>query len=245
MGLSTGLVVTMLPVTIHLEEAEFEINADTIGMLKDEVEEKIEIDVSDWLLFQFGLPLPVEKDTKLEDFLIEDEQLNLHLVRPEEPPRNAKPRPFKTDRNRFIVKVSKDKFEMMEVKRQKLTLARLRKSNFFSTKERFGIVTHEIDGDKPGKPGQIIYDVYDVREQGYILIQTDEETNNDVVFLVKGEPSASHFVKLEPVDAKIYDENLIITPFQKKELRTGYISALTSGIQGAAAVGGAVGGAAI
>merc|ERR1711936_1404604 len=229
-SLSAGLVVTMLTVTIHLEEAEFEIKADTIGMLKDEVEEKIEIDVSDWHLFQFGLPLPVEKDTKLEDFLIEDEQLNLHLVRPEEPPRNAKPRPFKTDRNRFIVKVSKDKFEMLEVKRQKLTLARLRKSNFFSTKERFGIVTHEIDGDKPGKPRQILYDVYDVREQGYILIETDEETNNDVVFLVRGEPATENSVKLEPSYAKYYDESQIKTP---KQLRTRYVSALVTGGAGA------------
>merc|ERR1711936_135398 len=128
--LSTGLVVTMIPVTIYLEEAEFEITADTIGMLKDEIEETIEIDVSDWNLFQYGLPLPVEKDAKLEDFLIEDEQLELNLVRPEEPPRNAKPRPFKTDRNRFIVKFSKKKLEMLEIKHQKLSLARLKKSNF-------------------------------------------------------------------------------------------------------------------
>merc|ERR1711936_1502537 len=141
--LSTGLVDTMVAVTIYLEEAEFVIHADTIGMLKDEIEEEIDIDVSDWNLFQFGLPLPVEKDAKLEDFLLDDEQLELNLVRPETPPRNAQPRRFKTDRNRFIVKGTRDCFEMLEIKPQKLTLAKLKKSNFFSNREKFGIVTHE------------------------------------------------------------------------------------------------------
>ena len=47
---------------------EFEIEADTVGELKEKVEETIGVDVEDWRLFQFGILLPNEPETKLDDY---------------------------------------------------------------------------------------------------------------------------------------------------------------------------------
>merc|ERR1711936_157438 len=221
---------------LYEDEYEFDINAETIGDLKEELEEEMDLDVSKWNLFQFGLPLPGDVDAKLEDFLIEDEQLKLHLVTPEEPPRNdKKPIKFKTNKSRFIVKGTRDAFEILEIKPQKITPLKLKKSYFFSKKQRFGIVTHILNADNPGER-KIQFDVYDVSKDGYVLIETDEDSNDDV-FLVEGEPTTENRVKLEPTDTKCYDEKHIITPLQRKHLRTGYIEALFTGITGAAAVG--------
>merc|ERR1711936_280085 len=221
---------------LYEDEYEFDINAETIGDLKEELKEEMDLDVSKWNLFQFGLRLPDDVDAKLEDFLIEDEQLKLHLVTPEEPPRNGKkPIKFKTNKSRFIVKGTRDAFEILEIKPKKINPLKLKKSNFFSKKQRFGIVTHILNADKPGDR-KIQFDVYDVTKDGYVLIETDEDSNDDV-FLVEGEPTTENSVKLEPTDTKSYDEKHSITPLQRKQLRTGYIEALFTGITGVAAVG--------
>merc|ERR1712119_134916 len=127
------LLNTMPTVKVLFEdEYEFDINAETIGDLKEELEEEMDLDVSKWNLFQFGLRLPDDVDAKLEDFMIEDEQLKLHLVTPEEPPRNdKKPIKFKTNKSRFIVKGTRDAFEILEIKAQKITPLKIKKSNFF------------------------------------------------------------------------------------------------------------------
>ena len=47
---------------------EFEIEAETVGQLKEKVEDTIGVDVEDWRLFQFGILLPNEPETKLADY---------------------------------------------------------------------------------------------------------------------------------------------------------------------------------
>ena len=48
---------------------ELEIEAETVGELKEEAEETIGWpSVKDWRLFQFGFLLPNESDTKFADF---------------------------------------------------------------------------------------------------------------------------------------------------------------------------------
>ena len=51
----------------------FDIEAETIGELKEEVEDTIGVDVADWRLFQFGFLLPDDPATRLEDFRDEGE----------------------------------------------------------------------------------------------------------------------------------------------------------------------------
>ena len=43
--------------------AEFEVEAATVGELKEQVEETIGVDVEDWRLFQFGFLLPADPET--------------------------------------------------------------------------------------------------------------------------------------------------------------------------------------
>jgi len=216
------------------DEYQCEITAETVGELKEELKEEVDHDVSKWNLFQFGLRLPDDGDAKLEDFLIEDEQLKLHLVMPEETERNGKSTQFKTDKTRFIVKGTRDAFDLIEIKASKKnSTIKLNKSNFLSKKHRFGIVTHIVNADKPGERN-IQFDVYDVSKDGNVLIETDED-GNDEVFLV--EPTTENREKLQSTDTKTYDEKDIITPLQRKKLRTGYTEALFTGITEATAVG--------
>ena len=46
----------------------------------------------------------------------EDEELRLNLVRPDEPPRDGKPRTVTTDKTRFLVRGKRDKFEARSCK---------------------------------------------------------------------------------------------------------------------------------
>ena len=58
-----------------------------MGELRQNIEEKIGLEIHEWRLFQFAFILPSDPETKLVDCI--DEKICLNLVRPEEPPRDG------------------------------------------------------------------------------------------------------------------------------------------------------------
>ena len=211
---------------------EFEINAETIGDLKEQIEDTIGLDVDDWRLFQFGFLLPDDPGTKLEDFLDEtNDKLKLNLVCPEEPPRDGKPRLIKTDKTRFLVRGERDNFEIIEIKPKKNFTIKFKQSYHFFGKQTFGIVT-SILGDSPGER-QLQCDIYEVKKEGYIVLKTDE-SDNDQVFLMeeggKQQEQPFHAVELKSRDVKSYNEKHIISPKERREMRVKYVETLFAGI---------------
>ena len=181
------------------------------------------------MIFQFGVILPDDPTTNLNVFLDDDDNtLHINLVRPEEPPRDGKPRRFKTDKNRFLIKGKRDNFEVLEIKPQKALIAKLKQSYHFFGKQSFGIVTN-IVGDKPGDR-ELQFEVYEVVTNGHIILQTDDCNNTKVLLVYEGETEVCNGVELKPTDVKSYNENNIITPKDRKKLRTGYIENLFAGI---------------
>ena len=202
-----------------------------MGDLKEQIEDTIDLDVNDWRLFQFGFLLPNDPETKLEDFLDEtNSKLKLNLVCPEEPPRDGKPRLIKTDKTRFLVRGERDNFEIIEIKPKKNFTIKFKQNYHFFGKQTFGIVT-SILGDNPGER-QLQCDIYEVKKEGYIVLKTDDESDNDQVFLMEegGNQQPFQAVELKSRDVKSYNEKHIITPKERRELRVKYVETLFAGI---------------
>jgi len=221
----------MSPIKIIFGDAEFEVNADTIGDLRAGIQKEFnEVDISDWNLFHFGLLLPKGDNVKIEDIAIDDQQLVLSLTSPPEPER-YKQRKINTDKTRFLVKGTRSSFEIIEIKPGRPLPAKLKTSGLVKRAETFGIITN-TSGEEGKRKIQL--EQYQVSGDGNIDLQTDLVNGYDKVFLVQGEPPKS--VELEPCDTKFYDEERIMTSKDSKTLWVRIVGAIFGGIAAVAGV---------
>ena len=130
---------------------------------------------------------------------------------------------IKTDKTRFLVRGERDNFEIIEIKPQKNFTIKFKQNYHFFGKQTFGIVT-SILGDNPGER-QLQCDIYEVKKEGYIVLKTDDESDNDQVFLMEegGNQQPFQAVELKSRDVKSYNEKHIITPKERRELRVKYV----------------------
>jgi len=218
-------------VKVTFKEVHFEVEADTIGELKEKIgTEQLDIDVDDWRLFQFGFVLPDAPETDLEDFKDDDGEIQLNLVRPEEPPRSG-PRTIRnqSDKTRFIVRGERSRFEILELSPMKKIAAKLKPNFKFFTNDKFGVVTSII-----GEPGnrRVQFDVYEVRQDGHVILKTSPDDDSDVnVYLVpENSREQSEMVQLISTNVKSYHEDEIIKPRERRELLAKYMEAVFQGI---------------
>jgi len=219
-------------VKVTYAEEEFEVEADTIKGLKEEMSIKLSkglgeyrIEVGEnWRLYQFGFVLPTAGS--LKDFQDDDGKIHLNLVEPQWLPRGQR-RTIKnqTDKTRFIVRGSRDDFEILEIEPMKKITPTL-KSKFFAN-QKFGIVT-SIKGDEPGKRS-VQFDVYEVSRNGYVVLLKSPYDESDVSVCLVPENSSeptTDSVQLESTNTKTYLEAHMITPLQRKELLFRYMKAV-------------------
>jgi len=222
-------------VNVIFKEVHFEVEADTVGELKSIVgdEDHLDIEVDKWHLFQFGFVLPESPDAKLEDFIDENGEIRVNLVRPEEPPR-GQPRKVLSDRTRFLVRGKRSKFEILELSPMKTLTTKLKQSCWFSGTERFGIVTSTIGLLEEAGNRQVQFDVYEMKQKGHIALMTSPESDDEVlVYLVpEGVTDKSDMVQLFSTDVKVYHEKDIITPLARRQLVAKYVEAVIQGITG-------------
>jgi len=222
-------------VKVTFKEVNFEVEADTIGELKEKIgTDKLEVDVDDWRLFQFGFVLPEVPETKLEDFRDDEGDIQLNLVRPEEPPRSGKPRTILSDKTRFIVRGTRSRFEILELRPMKTIATKLKPNYKFFGKDKFGVVTSIIGHENEPSNRRVQFEVYEVKQDGHVVLLTSPHDDNDVnVFLVPDnstEPTASDMIQLISSNTKSYHEDEIITPREQRQLIATYMKAVFQGI---------------
>ena len=145
-------------------------------------------DIKRWKLFWLGVLLE-EPGVLLEDFLIDEEALKINLVEPKEAARvgDGKGRTFTSDKTRFLVVGIKKSFEVLALKPQKIDTAtqfhKLPQKYFFSGKQKFGIITNITTNNSHIR--QIECQMFEVNEEGEIMMQTDDDNDEAKVFLVK------------------------------------------------------------
>merc|ERR1719369_2051067 len=193
----------MKPVKISFEEDEFEVSASTMQELKDGIGEELGTWRETWSIYQFGI-LVDDENSKLEDLIIEGQQLMLNLVITEDSFRDAtgKARKIKTDKKRFLVKGKVPDYQILEITPDQPLMLKSNKKWFFSgkSKESFGLITGEhIPGQR-----DVQFDVYEVTDEGHIELRTNDEEKVEV-FLVT--PKGDN-VKLESNDTQRFDEKL-------------------------------------
>jgi len=211
---------------------DVDFTSETIGGLMAKIKPELDdMDLEDWNLFHFGLELPKDDDLKLDDIvLVDDEQLVLALGMPPEPPRQKSLRQFFTDKTRFLVKGTRDKFEIQEIKPFKPRTEELKKLHGFSKNETFGLLTNLHQSRK------IQLEMYQASGDGIIDLRTDDYNNKEQIFLVQGEESEPVEKELVPRDIRIYDEDKILAPVEQKKTKMKYFDALFSGIATGAGV---------
>jgi len=221
-------------VKVTFKEVHFEVEADTIGELKEKIgTEKLDIDVDDWRLFQFGFVLPDAPGTDLEDFKDDDGEIQLNLVRPEEPPRSG-PRTIRnqSDKTRFIVRGKRSRFEILELSPMKKIAAKLKPNFKFFANDKFGVVTNIIGHDNEPGNRRVQFDVYEVKQDGDVVLLTSPDDDSDVnVYLVpENSREQSEMVQLISTNVKSYHEDEIIKPRERRELLVKYMDAVVQGI---------------
>jgi len=218
-------------VKVTYGEEVFEVKADTIKELKKKISKELSKDQEEnyievgecWRLYQFGFVLPNAPETKLKIFE-DDGKIHLNLVEPKRLPR-GQPRTIKnqTDKTRFIVRGTRDHFEILEIKSRRIIKPTL-KSNFLA-KEKFGVVTNII-GEEPGKRS-VQFDVYEVNRNGYVVLQESEVDDSDFsVCLVPKNSSVPSTDGVRWTNTKTYLEDHIITPRERRELLFSAFSAV-------------------
>jgi len=234
----------MRPVKINFEGEIIDFTTDTSGgdtmgdlmvKLKAELDE---VDIDDWNLFHLGLELPKDNDLKLEDIVItDDEQLELALSLPPEPPRQKNLKKFFTDKTRFLVKGTKESFEIHQIKPFRPSSAALKKLQWVFKNQTFGFLTNIH------KSRKIQLEMYQASADGTIDLRTDDYNNKEQIFLVEGEQpkregdaNKGEGMELIPTDIKIYDEDKILAPIEQKKTKIKYFDALLSGIATGAGV---------
>jgi len=234
-------------VKVTFRNEHYDVVADTIEELKKKFsEEHLEgISIEEWRLFQFGLELLDAPETKLEKLKVDDGEIQLNLVGPEDLFRSGS-RQIKnqTDKTRFIVRKWKDDFEMLEIEPMQKKTMKLKSANLFSANQKFGIVT-SIKCDEPGNRS-VQFDVYEVNRNGYVVLQKSKDEESDVsVCLVpenSTEPSKDG-VQLQSTDAKTYDEAHMMNT--SRERRDFMAQLMNAGLQAGARVAGEAAGAAV
>jgi hypothetical protein len=203
-------------VKIIFEQAEIDFEADTVGGLKDAIENDEDFadfeHIKKWKLYWLGSLLGDPKPD-LKDLLVEeDEELRINLVPPTEGPRiDGKQRSISSDKDRLIVVGSSKSFKVLALTPQKLENAtefhKLPQEYFFLGKQKFGIITNMATDESNIR--LIECAMYEVNEEGYIVMQTNDKNEDAKVFLVKD-------VKMRPYNAreliprdkpKVYREN--------------------------------------
>ena len=121
--------------------------------------------------------------------MVGEEELKLNLVPPTEVPRvgDGSGHFISADRTRFLVVGSSKSFKVLALKPQKLDCAtqfhRLPQEYFFFGKQKFGIISSIATNKRNIR--EIECEIYEVGEEGSIVLTTDAANEQDVVFLVK------------------------------------------------------------
>jgi len=237
-------------------EEVFEVEADTTEELKEKISrELIQEDEDDdlgvgedWRLYQFGFVLPNAPETKLEDFKVDDGEIQLNLLEPKEGKR-GQPRTIQnlTDKDRFIVRNWEDNIDIQEIKPKGKKPFQLKSKahKVFYTSQKFGILT-SFECDEPGKQ-RVKFDVYKVTRKGYVVLLKSEEDGCDVsVCLVPENSTEPSKDGVKWIDVMTYDEAQMKESTDKasRERREYMFQCMNAVLQaGATVVGGAAQGA--
>ena len=199
---------------IILVEIGFE--ASTVGELKHGIEKNEDFEdlenIEEWKLFWLGSLLE-NSELQLQDLSVGEGELKFNLVPPTEVPRvgDGKGHFISADKTRFLVVGSSKSFKVLALKPQKLDCAtqfhKLPQEYFFFGKQKFGIITNMATNKRNIR--EIECEIYEVDEEGSIVLQTNAANEEAVVFLVKDTGERPYKAKkLKPREiSKTYEEN--------------------------------------
>jgi len=211
-------------VKVTYGKEEFELVADTIEELKKKISTELNEDQQDdddyievgedWSLFQFGFMLPNAPKTKLEYFKVDDAEIQLNLLEPEQGMRSD-PRRIqnRTNRTRFIVHGRRTYWQTLHIPANQsgsINLERFR----LSVNERFCIATNNYrDGDQ-----EVQFDIYELNRNGDVVLEKLPGSASDVVkvyLLPENSPENSEVSPddmLEPKEMRKYNIDHRTTP---------------------------------
>jgi len=205
----------IMKVKIIFEKAEIDFEADTVKDLKHAIEINEDFEdlphIQEWELFWLGSLLKYPQ-LSLKELLIGENEVKINLVPPPGDSRvgDGKGRNISSDKARFLVVGSSQSFKVLALKPQNLQDAkqfhRLPQEFFFFGKQKFGIITNMATNKSNIR--EIECKIFEVNEEGSIVLQTNAENGEDKVFLVKDIGKKPYEGKeLEPrEDAKVYEE---------------------------------------
>jgi len=219
----------MVKVTITKFEGEqFDVEANTVGKLKEKVENEIMEGERLWWLTQAGCLLVEDENANLENVLVKGDgedgyqmQLSKKIEKVATDDKAQRRFHVRTDKTRFIVTGTPTKFKVYNVKEERDDFF-IKLSKTFRHEEEFGIVTNDLrPGQEPGQRVQATF--YKIPEEGEIHIETRGE--NKLVHLITTNNRQGRVLNPEPLEGTedVWDRGHIITPLQRMQNRNQLI----------------------
>lgn len=210
--------------------------AQTVRELKNALEDEIDLTIPDnWDLSRYGITLPAQHEAKLSDYLDEGESfLPLRLTKCDAEDKDEKGRKIepKGTKTRYIVRGKEDKFEILEVLRNDFVVKLHKKHKVGGLKfgdEILGVV-QKIRRNADGKR-KVQFNVFQLDREGLILLRPYEEDPVLCnVHMVENKGGVMMETKLESKDAMEWDEENIMSPYEKESMRIQYLQTLFQAI---------------
>merc|ERR1712212_1456474 len=173
----------------------------TVSQLKEHIDHRLGHYPPSQKLFYLGLQLEDDADSEISEFLESGfgNSFNLIVDHASSEKRQAPGRQFSTEKEMFLIVGGRTNFEAIHLRSGQKEIKKL-KAKTFNPLEKFGL-SENCEGEAGKRTFQVR--IYEVQEEGSIIIMADGDGEDVEVFLVNKDEDK---IKMEAVDTKVYDE---------------------------------------